>query len=587
MSKQFSVGQRTLFISLVLLSSACLRSRTRKITDSSVVRSKSSAPPKKKNMVPREITLQDIHSPAFTLRRQVRAELLARGKAGQLEYDLASLHEAEGLAVDHRDPEIPGAVRDVAMRLQASARAPAGAKVVLALISELRTFDCPVRHLMALILASVPGADISRALIDHARSPNVELRRCAVAALGHRSDQDIALALIPSLVDKECGQAAILSIVRLSRQDKHRNGIEEAVLKALSTDSMDLHGRIRLIELSGQLNLSQAGQMMTQWLAEDVDKRISVAVARALKRLPGRFVTQQLRASISDPRAEVRVLVIEALGAAQDVFSSEIFRVLSRRDASWQVRKACVAAFAAVKDQRSQEALLAALTDSVWQVRVEALRTLRILKFPGACLGIRPQLSSSRFPKEREAVALALGALKDEASIGTLGLRLKKDLETVRVAAATALGEIGTVAALAELNEGIEGNRALPSVLLAIIRSCREAPGSQSLAGALLAKNIFNMAAQSEENLLLRTAAMMTAYKFKHPKAAARLLALGDRMLALLSSDSLAERRLGRLMLLEIAGRDFFFNPAAVADDRESLGLQIKKWWLWKRAAFD
>jgi HEAT repeat protein len=577
-----------LLLNLLVGTNGCFE-RTRKIRDPVVVRAKTKKQLSKNQEFPktREITLQDLHSPAFSLRKRVCEELLSHGQPGELEYDLAVLHEADGQTLDPRDPTIPEIVMDAANRLEKAAIKPGGGRVILALISEMQEDSCPVRHLMALILAKVPGSDVSRSLVDKVRnSSDIRLKRCAAKALSQREEADIALALIPALINEDCGEAAALSVVRLSKKRDHRNGIEEAVLKALATDDISVGARVRLIQLSASIKLPQAGQIMTQWLSERNDVRVSMAAARALAVLPSRFAIQQLRQALSDPRAAVRALIVDALVAAKDVLSSETFRILARRDADWRVRKACAASFGALNDMRSEAVLLAALSDNAWQVRVEALGSLKTLKFATAAISIRARLSSSQVPQEREAVALALGALKDESSIDALGQSLKKDVEKVRIAAAQALGLMGTAQALLALGEGLHVNKdeSLRAVLLAIIRACRQSEALQSLAVVPLRRSIFMLSQQAGTDVVLKTSGVVTAHKMGQPESGLVLRSLGDSMLVRLSSEKLSERRLGHHQLIEIAGRDFSFNPSDSEASREKMQKQIQQWWAWKKA---
>lgn len=518
----------------------------------------------------------------------MREALIEKGKAGELEHDLAIIHRAEGVALpknSDKSPRLPIIVRAAAERLQKAALAPGSGRVILALLSELQTPTCPVRHLFALILAPVPGSDLSRILKEQVKLGNSrEMRQCAATALGQRDEADIALALIPALVDEQCGDAAAASILRLSKDQRHRNGIEEAVLKSLATDEVTVKASVRLIELSAKLKMRQAGQVMTQWLEPEVDARLALAAAKALADLPSRFATAQLRHALSDPRAEVRAAVIESLTAGQDVLSAETFRMLSRRDADWRVRRACVRAFGLLMDRRSEEALLASLADSAWQVRVAALKSLRELKFSSALVSIRARLSS-QVPKERAAAVLALGALRDKGSVERLGELLRKDLVLVRKAAAQALGEIANGAAFAELSEGIEQNKSRREVLLSMIRACRKAKENNSLASVTFRNKVFAMSGPLKRDLELKTAAVVTAHKLQHEKAGPELAKLGDKMLTLLKSEGSRERELGRVQLIEIAGRDFGFDPQAKVADRESLSKQIEQWWAWKRSS--
>lgn len=574
------------FLILLTLSGSCVR-RSRKIDDPIITRGEARPTPREAKTRTRESTKDDLHSPSFSLRKSVREVMIRKGKPGELEHDLALIHLGEGLQITSLAPEkaLPSSrIRQAAERLQKAALAPGGGRVILALISELQNRSCPVRHIFALILGPVPGTDVSRILKEQVKLGNSpELRRCAATALGQRDEPDIALSLIPVLVDESCGDAAAAAIVQLSQDEKHRNGIEEAVLKSLATDEVTVKASVRLIRLSAKLKMRQAGQIMTQWLEPEVDTRLALAAAKALADLPSRFATDQLRYALSDPRAEVRAAVIESLTASQDVLSAETFRILARRDADWRVRRACVRAFGLLMDRRSEEALLAALADSSWQVRVAALESLKELKFNSAILSIRGRLASQA-PKERAAAALALGALKDEGSVVTLGEKLRRDVVLVRVAAAKALGEIGSGAAFAELSEALEANKGQREVLLAIVRAGRGL-GSQKggLAQATFRKRVYVLS-QSALNLELKTAAVVTAHKLSHEKAGADLTKLGDKMMSRLQSELGVERVKGRIQLLEIAGRDFGFQPSASVEKRASLTRQIEQWWAWKRS---
>ncbi|MDF1663678.1 MAG: HEAT repeat domain-containing protein [Planctomycetota bacterium] len=574
-------------LSILIFASGCIR-RSRKIDDPIITRGNARKQPDEERVVPRESTKADLHSSAFSLRKTMREALIEKGKPGQLEHDLAVIHRAEGAAIPFDDanlPSLPVTVKAAADRLQKAALAPGGGRVILALLSELQTRSCPVRHLFALILAPVPGSDLSRILKDQVKEGNSEeMRQCAAAALGQRDEPDIALALIPALVDEQCGDVAAASILRLSKDQRHRNGIEEAVLKSLATDEVTVKASVRLIDLSAKLKMRQAGQVMTQWLEPEVDVRLAVAAAKALADLPSRFATAQLRHALSDPRAEVRAAVIESLTANQDVLSAETFRILARRDADWRVRRACVRAFGRLMDRRSEDALLASLADSAWQVRVAALESLRALKFSSALVSIRGRLSSP-IPRERVAAVLALGSLKDQGSVERLGELLRKDVILVRSGAGQALGEIANSAAFAELSEGIEKNKSQRVVLLSIFRACRKPAESNGLASVTLRKKIFGISGPLKRDLELKTAAVVTAHKLLHEKAGAELAKLGDQMLVLLKSERARERELGRTQLVEIAGRDFGFDPDAKVADRESLSRQIEQWWAWKRSS--
>jgi HEAT repeat protein len=173
----------------------------------------------------------------------------------------------------------------------------------------------------------------------------------------------------------------------------------------------------------------------------DEPTRLRAAAALALGRIGDELGVSALSEALKDPMPAVRYAAALALGRIPaDGVATRLERVL-RTDPDWQPRYAATISLGRTRRPFVATVLAEALReDASWQVRQQAARSLQDIGTP-------------------HAAALLVGALRD--------------LEpTVRAAAGTALGEIGSPEQLRRLSEAlkIETDPAVRSVFASALR---------------------------------------------------------------------------------------------------------------------
>lgn len=542
------------------------------------------APPRSARPKPeaRDVEPGDLSSDSPALRAAAREKALAEGEPGELDHDLARLCEAEGLALDPVHPQLPRVVQDAALRLRETCLAPGGGPAIARLLEALRDRGFPVRPLVALILGPVPGADITRELRGALQvSDDVELRRAAASALGHRAEPDTPTALAGALTDPRIALVACEALGRLAGRTGTRPALEETVLGALAEPALPRAVLAPVIRLAAELHIASAGPLLTRRLAPELPEDISATAARGLGAFSGRFVEAALRDALTDPRPKVRAGAVAALVEQGDVLSLETFRLMARRDASAVVRAACVRALVRLDDPDADRVIEAAVEDPAWTVRVAAIDGVAQRGLAADQPKLRALLADSERPAERTAAARALGALGDRAAEALMIERLESARGAERVALAEALTRLATARARPVVFARLETDDA--ELQLAVLRAMRLEPGRAQWRARRAELLALAPVKKASDGHLVGVAAAVTAYQLGETSAGSTLRAVGPTMLRFIGSSSLSERRQGRRLLIELAGRDFAFEPTAEATRRALMEAQIRQWWEWRR----
>ncbi|MDO8479307.1 MAG: HEAT repeat domain-containing protein [Candidatus Rokubacteria bacterium] len=108
-------------------------------------------------------------------------------------------------------------------------------------------------------------------------------------------------------------------------------------------------------------------------------------------------------------------------------------------------------------DDRALEALLAALRDQNWFVRMRAVKLLAALRQPGAAEALETAARSDDDEDVREEALVALATLAPERALPALLRGLRDEDSWVRERVASLLGELGDRRALPALLRAMQG----------------------------------------------------------------------------------------------------------------------------------
>jgi len=212
--------------------------------------------------------------------------------------------------------------------------------------------------------------------------------------------------------------------------------------------------------------------------------------AEALGNLGRRDAVPGLCALLDDPRGEVRVVAVRALGRIGDPAAAEpLLATLAGPDPA----PSQLVAHALIQlGLDAQPALTASLRHPAPLVRVTALDALGLLGAAGSAGPVADVLRGDDWPGVRVAAATTLGRLGIRSAVGPLTEAARPDQPIpLRVAAAKALGEVGgagvvpplaTLLADPEYRVAHEAAHALrrlgPSGLAELRRIAADAPGA-------------------------------------------------------------------------------------------------------------
>ncbi len=163
--------------------------------------------------------------------------------------------------------------------------------------------------------------------------------------------------------------------------------------------------------------------------------------ARRLGAIDRPEVVAALTEALSDPRTDVRLAAVEALGQRGGA-RAERALVTALEDAAIPVRLAAMDALAGLGATVAVEPLVARLADERSELRWGAIEALAGIG-DAAIEPLMGAFAEAASPK-RAAVITALGRLGDENAIPLILKAAEEDEPAMRLAAAAALGEIGT-----------------------------------------------------------------------------------------------------------------------------------------------
>lgn len=282
----------------------------------------------------------------------------------------------------------------------------------------LNQADAAVRRITIMDIADEEDSDLLP-LLHHALLYDnaVEVRREAAIRLEGWEDEQTILSLSKALLDSEADvkHAASQSLSELKQADS-----AEPLLPLLQHD--DHYVRAAALRAIRELRPLAALDVVIEntWHSNVLVRREAVSTLGWLKQQSAQALLAQLASN--DPDAEVRRIATGALGISTES-SLEI-----------------------------AQALLSALKDNVWQIRVEAALTIGKVKIEAAVQPLIDALEDSYW-QVRIPAARALGKLKVVAAVDALAEPLQHEISNLRKEAALALGEIGGPQALQLLQQ--------------------------------------------------------------------------------------------------------------------------------------
>jgi len=178
-------------------------------------------------------------------------------------------------------------------------------------------------------------------------------------------------------------------------------------------------------------------------------------------RLSGKAPLEALLRALHDPEWQVRVAALHALGALDEEAPLEAL-VARLHDEAWQVRNAAVQVLGELRARTPLEPLAESLHDEAWQVRTAAVQALGELaeRVPFELLIVD---LNDEDTSVRVAATQALGRLGERVSVNLLLAALQDTDWLVRQAAAMVLGEMGARAPIAPLIAALHDENACVS----------------------------------------------------------------------------------------------------------------------------
>jgi HEAT repeat protein len=301
-----------------------------------------------------------------------------------------------------------------------------------------------------------PEADLNH-WIDCARSPNPRARRAAAAALGRSGDARAVEPLLTMLqAPRPDYRQATAALRQLGEVDLAR------AIQAIWQGDAGPARSLRDPRLGGPL-VAALGATYPQ---------VRAAAADALGCLEDpAYVEPLIIALRGDPFPVVRCKAAQSLGHLGDAAALEpLFDSLYAEDLGTRAESAT--ALGAIGDSRASEPLLRALQDPDAGVRRAAATSLGLLAAQRAVTPLIAALGEERNSEVvRQAVVMALGRIRSLEAVPALVKALDDAGDSVTVAAAHALGQIGDPRAL----EALEKRRRVWLESRPVKQACEEA----------------------------------------------------------------------------------------------------------------
>ena len=230
------------------------------------------------------------------------------------------------------------------------------------------------------------GAPVLMRLITSAQV-NQNLQLEAIAALGQLRHAG-AVELLIDLVSASWPSVRAAALQALARTDA------DTFISAISGLDTDAHWSVRaaLATVLGELGQERGEGPLTSML-RDGDQRVIPAVLDALVKIGATSAIPELRARLKADDQVVRAAAARSLATLKAPGSTAVLTealALSQRDGLYVARAATLDALTALDPAAARTALVAALADKDWAVRVRAAEQLRKLDAAADLSAMRP-----------------------------------------------------------------------------------------------------------------------------------------------------------------------------------------------------
>lgn len=221
-------------------------------------------------------------------------------------------------------------------------------------------------------------------------------------------------------------------------------------LAALSIALLDSNLAVKQAAAQSLSEIKQADSIAPLLpLLEHGDSYVRAATLRAIRELRPLHAFDAIVANIHHADVQVRREAVSTLGWLKQSRGQSLLAELATQDPDAEVRRIATGALGIEQSLSPvvEQALLKALHDDIWQIRLEAALTLGKVKAQSA---IAPLITTLNDPywQVRIPAARSLGKLKATSAVDALAQPLQHEISNLRKEAALALGEIGGVSAL-------------------------------------------------------------------------------------------------------------------------------------------
>ncbi|KFL53100.1 PBS lyase [Burkholderia pyrrocinia] len=307
-----------------------------------------------------------------------------------------------------------------------------------ALVARLAAPDASVRRIALLELADLEESGFIPAFVAALRDdPSADVRSEAARVLGAWEQPDVVDALCRALLDQDDGVRATAA--------QSLSELKDAASGAVLCSWADRpEPYVRSAVLRGLRELRAPDAFAPALHALDADtaavRAEAVAVLGWLRDI--RALSPLARVATTDADADVRRVAVGAIGFATPGNTTVVAALLAAlRDTVWQVREEAATTLGKLRITAAREPLVAALDDDYWQVRLRAARALGQLRDAAAAPAVVALLSHAISNLRKEA-ALALGELRDRATLPALTHALDDHDPEVRKAVRIAIRQI-------------------------------------------------------------------------------------------------------------------------------------------------
>jgi aminopeptidase N len=262
-------------------------------------------------------------------------------------------------------------------------------------------------------------------------------RVLAARALGERPEPAAVVALREALESDPLWAvrtAAATALGRTRRAD---------ALDALENARGQEHPRVRravaaaLGEYRGD---ARAGALLARWVEEgDPSYFVEANAALALGRTRSPAAVEVLSRALDRPAFQdvIRARALDGLGATGDEAALPVARAQYRPAASFQVRRAAIAAVARLAEgtleaRRARELLETALDDRDFRVRIEAASSLAMLGDPRAVAALERAAAAELDGRARRRLKEAIAELRDRGRPPERMRKLEEEIERLR-----------------------------------------------------------------------------------------------------------------------------------------------------------